>query len=232
MIEISSDSKIPGFAKYYWIKEVNLPEGSWKKTTLGTPIDLESKISNQRKLSKSGERASLLSPEEIELRKSDRKTKTAFVICLEKIRTLNKIDSEIAHFIYLLIKPPPGSKQMNYIGPNIKNDNRLKSLIKWIKSDEEEYKEPDYLKMGLDKISIFSSFTKGLTKKAIFSDDEETRMKYKEIWDKVSESYFIDFANKMISIYEQGIKLGIPTSDIHEGNIGWRGDELVAFDCM
>lgn len=121
---------------------------------------------------------------------------------------------------------------MNYIGPNIKNDNRLKSLIKWLKSDEEEYKEPDYLKMGLDKISIFSSFTKGLTKKAIFSDDEETRMKYKEIWDKVSESYFIDFANKMISIYEQGIKLGIPTSDIHEGNIGWRGDELVAFDCM
>lgn len=59
MIEISSDSKIPGFAKYYWIKEVNLPEGSWKKTTLGTPIDLESKISNQRKLSKSGERSSL-----------------------------------------------------------------------------------------------------------------------------------------------------------------------------
>lgn len=233
MIEISPEgSKIPGFVKYYWIKEVRLPEGSWRKSGKNITADLEDKVINQRKISKTGQKTTLLSPEEVENRKSDKKMKTAFIICLEKIETLNKVDSEIAHFIYLLIKPPPNSEAMNYIGPNIKNDNRLKSLIRWLKSDEEEYKEPEYLKMGLDKVSIFSSFTKGLTKKAIFSEDDETKKKFEQIWDSVSESYFIEFANKMINIYEQGLKLGIPVSDIHEGNMGWRGDELVAFDCM
>jgi len=66
----------------------------------------------------------------------------------------------------------------------------------------------------------------------MFSDDVETRTKYEKMWNGISTKYFIDFSIKMLNIYKSGKKLGIPTSDIHENNLGYRDGELVAFDCM
>ena len=66
----------------------------------------------------------------------------------------------------------------------------------------------------------------------MFSDDVETRKKYEKMWSEISTNYFINFSIKILNIYEYGNKLGIPTSDIHENNLGYRDNELVAFDCM
>ena len=52
------------------------------------------------------------------------------------------------------------------------------------------------------------------------------------MWSEISTNYFINFSIKILNIYEYGNKLGIPTSDIHENNLGYRDNELVAFDCM
>jgi len=47
MIELSGDSKLPGFAKYYWIKEVSLPETNFRKFVSNTTAEEESKIKKQ-----------------------------------------------------------------------------------------------------------------------------------------------------------------------------------------
>jgi hypothetical protein len=225
MMQLSSgDKKISGFAKYYWIKEVDLPGGNWKKNSPDTADQID-RLSKQRILSKSGTKSQLLTPDEIEVRKKTEVVKKAYIICLEKLQMLNKVESEMAHLVFLLIKH-------GYLDPKIDNSGRLSSLLEWINSDREEYNEPDYLKLGIDKVPIFSSFEAGITKRSIFSDDDATRKNYESMWRGVSKRDFLDFSNKMISLYREGDKLGIPTSDIHEGNIGWRGDELVAFDCM
>ena len=225
MMKLAGDKSIPGFAKYFWIKEVSLPESQWRKFSQRSTAEEESKIKKQRNLRKSGEKSDLLGPEEVEKRKSESKIKRAYVICLEKLKTLDKNESEIAHLIFLLISH-------QYLKPNDDNLHKLKSLIGWIKSDDDEYQEEEFLKMGLDKTPIFSTYSPGLNKKGFFSSDENTMKNYQNIWRSVSDEMFLYFSGKMLNIYKSGQKLGIPTSDIHENNIGYRNDELVAFDCM
>jgi len=225
MIELSNgDVKIPGFAKYYWIKEVSIPETNIKKFISSG----EEKIKKKREFSKSGKSIDddfMLTPEEEQKRKSSDKIKKAYIICMEKIDILEESDKDIAHFIFLLTKH-------KYLIPETDNKYKLKNLIIWLKSDEEEYNEEDFLEKELNKVSIFSTFNKGLTKKSIFSDDVETRLKYEKMWNEISTQYFIDFSIRMLNIYKSGNKIGIPTSDIHENNLGYRDGELVAFDCM
>jgi hypothetical protein len=48
----------------------------------------------------------------------------------------------------------------------------------------------------------------------------------------ISEEFFISFVTEVCKVYASGIKSGIPVNDIHGENMGYRGDELVAFDCM
>jgi len=224
MIELSGDSKLPGFAKYFWIKEVSLPEKNFKKFVFNATAEEELKIKKQREL-KSKTRETTLTTDEILKRKSSDKIRKAYIICMEKIKVLDERDKEIAHFIFLLTKH-------KYLIPENNSINKLKSLIDWIKSEEEEYREEDFLNREFDKVSIFSTFNKGITKKSMFSDDVETRKKYEKMWSEISTNYFINFSIKILNIYEYGNKLGIPTSDIHENNLGYRDNELVAFDCM
>ena len=224
MIELSGDSKLPGFAKYFWIKEVSLPGKNFKKFVFNATAEEELKIKKQREL-KSKTRETTLTTDEILKRKSSDKIRKAYIICMEKIKVLDERDKEIAHFIFLITKH-------KYLIPENNSINKLKSLIDWIKSEEEEYREEDFLNREFDKVSIFSTFNKGITKKSMFSDDVETRKKYEKMWSEISTNYFINFSIKILNIYEYGNKLGIPTSDIHENNLGYRDNELVAFDCM
>ena len=168
MIELSGDSKLPGFAKYFWIKEVSLPEKNFKKFVFNTTAEEELKIKKQRELKskKQLETDFILTTDEIMKRKSYDKIRKAYIICMEKIKVLDERDKEIAHFIFLLTKH-------KYLIPEDNNTYKLRSLIDWIKSKEEEYREEDFLNREFDKVSIFSTFNKGLTKKSMFSDNFE-----------------------------------------------------------
>lgn len=247
--------KIPGFAKYFWIKEIELPKSMWKKNYHSQKDQLlkELEIIRQNKSNeKNQDKIENLEQEEKEKIKKYKelqstglpkknewgdehsqqpKMKKCFIICLEKLKMLDEKDKEIAHFIFQLMANPPEAKQ-KYLIPVSDNRFKLESLIKWIKSDEEEYRETEFVEKGLHDVCIFSTFHKGLTKKSYFSDDEKTVAKYKKLWTEISNEHFIDFATKMINIYKKGNELGIPTSDIHENNLGYSGNELVTFDCM
>jgi len=223
IISLSKGKYLPGFAKYFWIKEIELPNNLWKKQYKNTDKE---KVRSQR-ITKhiTGNKQTQLSDEEILNRKSETKTKTAYIICMEKLKMLDDVDTEIAHFIFLMTKH-------KYLIPEKNNDFKLKSLLEWIKSDDDVYTEKEWLKNVGNNTPILSTFNKGLTKAAFFSTDETSIKKYKNLWNNISEKYFIEFSTKMLDLYKNGNKLGIHTSDIHENNIGYRGDELVAFDCM
>lgn len=219
------DKVIPGFAKYYWIEEIDLPESAWKKDDRTFTDEQEEKLKKQR-LNKTGV---LLTPEEIEDRKSISKIKKAYVICLDKIRVLDEDEKEIAFALFMLfrsgyLKAEESEDKLKY---------KMSKFYQWAVSDEDNYSEDEYNNNGFDKWFIFSGIKPGITKETLFGTKQNEPI-FKNKWINFGYKRFSNFSNQLIRIYKTGASLGIPISDLHEGNLGYRGDpqELVAFDCM
>ena len=224
MLSLTPGNKVlPGFAKYYWIKEIDLPKTSWTKDDRTFTDEQEEKLKKQRI---SG--SILLTPEEIESRKSISKIKKAYVICLEKIRVLDEDEKEIAFAIFMLFR-------CGYLKDDEEESNleKLNKFYQWVISYDQIYQEDEYIKNGFDKKIIFSGVKPGITKVTLFGT-KMNESKYKPKWIIFGEDKFLRFSKQLITIRKTGSSLGIPTSDIHENNLGYRGDpeELVAFDCM
>jgi len=233
LIGLSTGSKkLPGFAKYYWIKEVSLPLSNIRKLDWREP-GIEEKIKKKRVEGKKLSDDTTLTPEEIQKRVLYEKVKMAYIICMEKLTGLSEKDQEIARLILGLISVSQHPQKQNYLIPGKDNKQKLKKLIDWLKSDEEVYKEEDFINGGFDKIPIFGNFddnnNKGLTRKAFLGSWIPNRHR---IWYDMPRDYFMQFSTKIINIYKYGNRYGISTSDIHVGNLGYSDGELVAFDCM
>lgn len=222
MIRLTPGEKvIPGFAKYYWIKEVTLPQETWKKPTHDLSQEEIDKIKQQRRDKSNNSPKS----EQFDSRKKLDKIKKAYIICLEKLKMVDEHEETISILICNLMNSKRWYHATNkYLKIGEDNSEKLKSIYKWIQSDQIEYKEPEFVDLGLDKEQIWSNEFLGLNK-SVFKDFEKN-------WSKITLNEFIEFSKKILNIYYIGDKLGIPTSDIKSDNIGYRGDELVAFDCM
>lgn len=245
LIELApNDEILPGFAKYFWIKEVDLPEGNKSKSP-NIWLDEKTQQHDKNKIGEFREIEGILRSKDLDpkrrfeleqrlkrLKKHDqdftdrrkqnpKKTK-AYIICLEKLRLLNKIESEIVHNIFLFMG-------VNYLIPgDIDNYRKLNEFFNWLQSDNEVFTESKFIKGGFDKINIVSR-RPGLTKSNFYGTNED----YKRMWrEEITKSYFSKFSSKVLELYSRAKILGIPSKDIHEGNVGFRGDELVAFDCM
>jgi hypothetical protein len=221
----SGDKVIPGFAKYYWIEEIDLPESSWKKDDRTFTDEQEEKLKKQR-LNKKGV---LLTPEEIESRKSISKITKAYVICLDKIRVLDEDEKEIAFALFMLFR-------CGYLKAGESDDklkDKMNKFYQWVLSNEDYYQEDEYIKNGFDKKFIFSGINPGISKITLFGT-KQNESKFKPKWINFGEYKFTEFSNQLIVIHKTGSSLGIPTSDLHQDNLGYRVDskELVAFDCM
>lgn len=220
MMALAPDEKLlPGFAKYYWIKEIDLPRDKWKKTT----FELTVKELDNLKKKRRGESSDSLTGDQIETRKKMDRIKKAYIICLEKLRMLDQDEDLISMIICNLMSK--NRKKVRFLDPEKDNTEKLKSIWKWIQSDQVEFKDPEFVKLGMDKMQIWSNDYLGLNKSA-FGDD------FIKSWSEIGLEKFLDISKKILKIYYTGEKLGIPTGDMKGDNMGWRGDELVAFDCM
>lgn len=257
LVELCQSGEIPGFAQYYWIKEIDIPEKNWWSGTLGPPTPWQqmkkgdsftysftggSGEKNPKEIhSREGDMIKQIGKEKYKevVDKSRRdaagKMKKAYIICLEKVKMIDDVDQEMTQLISNLMTSDGDRKNLEgkYLNPNLSEtilENRLSNLYNWIKNDEEVYKEDDFVRLGLDKAQIMARSILGLTKECFFGNPRNMKLFY--IWKCLPKKRFLDFSLKMINLYRIGKENGIPTSDIHGGNIGWRGDELVAFDCM
>lgn len=225
MIQLTpGDETLPGFAKYYWIKEIELPESTWKKDSAFITDEEEEKIKKQRS---SGN--ILLTPDEIVSRKKLGKMKKAYIICLDNVRILDDSEKEIAFTVFMLFT----KGYLRRLESEDRIIEKLNKIYEWILSDEDEYVESEYLSRGLDKEFIFSGVKPGINKVSFFGS-KQNEAKHKHKWTNLGKDRFLDFCEQIVRIYKGGTSLGIPTSDIHEDNLGYRGNskELVAFDCM
>lgn len=245
MLELApGDEILPGFAKYYWIKGVDLPVSDWSKssyrfsfkTTHEQDVNrieqlrqiqgrLKSKDldpARRYELEQRLQRLKKLNQEFVDRRKLNKKVDKVYIICLENLKLLNKIESEIVHNIFLFMSE-------GYLNPGDEDNRRkLSEFYDWLQNDQEIYTEPTFINGGFDKKSIVSR-RPGLTKSNFFGTNDD----YKKLWrDEISKSYFLEFISKVLTVYARAKLLEIPSRDIHEGNLGFRGDELVAFDCM
>jgi hypothetical protein len=136
----------------------------------------------------------------------------AYIVCLEKLtRTLNDDEKCIMKVLLLYLRHP--SKSGFAKGPidfDVPSDKIIKDVYKFVMFDDEEI-IPQYSE---DEIGI------GIELKKEFRGKD------------ISEEFFISFVTEVCKVYASGIKSGIPVNDIHGENMGYRGDELVAFDCM
>lgn len=245
MIELTPGNEIlPGFAKYYWIKEVDLPTavksinhdlpGSVNIADAGKikqmreiqrrlkakNIDPKRKYELEQRLKRLGDLES--DQEFIDRRRSNPKINKVYLICLENLRLPTDIESALVSIITTFFR-------IKYFFADDKdNFRKLSEFFDWLHNDEEVYQEKDFVNRQFYKEKIVSNVP-GLTKKLFWGTGNE----YKEIWmTKITKDYFMEFSQKVLNLYSIGKKYRIPTSDIHSGNVGFRGDELVAFDCM
>lgn len=248
LIDISSNGPKPGFARYYWIKEVDLPESNWWSRTLGPQLPWQhmkkargNDPENQGEYSfttKEGDKET----KPIKTREGDflgwnkkkdykrfidikkkagtLKMKKAYIVCLEQLKLLNSIEEELVVFTRDFLTgfgEQSGNVSKNqYLIPGEDNTNKLSKIYDFLKSNDQELT----IEIGGKK--------KVITKKQLWGDEAETR----KLDDSVTKDFFIEFSNKVIDLYDKGSKMGVPTNDLHGGNMGYRGDELVGFDCM
>lgn len=182
-VEKMLNKNLPGFAEYYWIKEVDLPKNSPGKTT------------------------------------------KAYIICLDKLKVLDDNEKEIAATIYMLFR----SGYLNDEESEKQLNDKLYKIYNWIISDEEVYGGNDY---DREKYYV-SEKEKGITKKALFGQDGNNSNLI-TIWKEFGEDRFKEFTNQYIKIRKTAKVNRIPTDDLHQDNLGYKGNTkvLVAFDCM
>lgn len=237
MIDLTKGGGVPHFASYYWVKEVDLPPANVWSRTYGPPRPgVNMKFPTDKvagKLNAEGE-IELKKGEEIRSRHGDFKEfndeenikrfidmkrkdnsvkmEKAYIVCLEKLtRTLNDDEKCIMKVLLLYLRHP--SKSGFAKGPidfDVPSDKIIKDVYKFVMFDDEEI-IPQYSE---DEIGI------GIELKKEFRGKD------------ISEEFFISFVTEVCKVYASGIKSDIPINDIHGENMGYRGDELVAFDCM
>ena len=237
--------EVPGIATYFWIKELDLPlENIWSRT-FGAPtpwqmtkyptdktwIDKEGNLRpGEESKSRKGDMLAYNKEEDIErfikMKRQDDtvKTEKAWIISLEKLVMLNSNQEAIATYIREAICQKESSEYLGFVlesewqfkvtSENI--DSKLEKIWDWIQSDS------DKLDVDFDK-NVF-------TRERLNSLELSAGKGYD--WSKISKEEFIDFSNKMRNLYKVTFELGVPNGDIHQGNMGFRGTELVAFDCM
>lgn len=218
----------PGFAKYYWIKEVELPHNQRYSSTLGAPAPWHyGKKSGDTSLrTRMGDQLQHNPPEQFQKWIDDKKQKgtvkmdKSYLICIEELKMLNKVEENLGHLLHQLYcrkcwNDEGNVKKSSMVRKFGSNDFNLDPLLDGEKLDRRLHE------IWNDKENLSK------TAKQRFGGDYERIIK--EIFD-LGESEFVDFAKKYCRIHKEAGD--IPTSDIHGGNMGWRGSELVAFDCM
>ena len=248
LIDLSAGGPEPGFARYYWIKEIDLPESNWWSRTLGPQLPWQqmkkargNDPENQGEYTfttKEGDKETkpiktregdLLSYNrkkdykrfiDTKRREGTIKMKKAYIVCLEQLKLLNNVEENIVSYIRPFLSgfgDQSGPTIRNqYLIPSQDNTDKLEKIYDYLKSDKEEF----VAEIGKDKFVI--------RRRQIFYDES----KDDKLDDSITKEFFIDFSNKVIDLYEKGGKMGVPTGDLHGGNMGYRGDELVGFDCM
>jgi len=222
LIELTNSKDIKEFLKYYWIKEVDLPESNVWSRTLGPQLPWQKTkypISDREDIkTRMGDMLQYNSEEDIK-RFVDTKRKAgtvkierAYIVCLEKLtRTLNEQEKCVIEVLLLWMKNPTTTNfQKGPLDFELPNEEKIKDIYKFVMFDDEEI-IPDYTE---DEVGI------GLELKKRFREQN------------ISNDFFIDFTKKVCEVYTSGLKNKIPINDIHGDNLGYRGEELVAFDCM
>jgi hypothetical protein len=220
----SGESKINGFATYFWMKQLDLPikwsrtfgaPAPWQKTKYPVSgIEIGSRLGDMLKSGWSYKEIEKFIKMKID--QNSVKREKAWIVCLENITMLNTKESDIAEFIFNCICDKEARKYLGvvfreeeriFLFSDEKIDDKLKKIYSWIKSDD-------------DKLDVE------------FKSNIFTKKRLKGNWADISEEDFISFTNKMMNLYKVASEQEIPNSDIHHGNMGYRNGELVAFDCM
>jgi len=239
MIDLTSKGEIPHFATYYWVKEIDLsPSNIWSRTYGPPRPGQQMKFPTDKvggKLNKEGEieltpgkevrsrHGDFLEDQDeenikrfIDMKRKDNSVKSekAYLVCLEKLtRLLNEKEKQISDVIRMYIFNQATNKSGFDKGPididNIDKD-KLESIYKFVMESDEEI-IPEY---GEKEIGIGMGMKESFRKAGITFGE------------------FSEFVGKICEVYKSGLKLEIPVNDIHKDNMGYRGDELVAFDCM
>lgn len=155
---------------------------------------------------------------------------TFYLICMDLLRMPEMIDKMIIHLIFILsfANGPTG-----YFTKSI--DQKLKLLLSWLKSDQPEYTEAEFDETLKDKIMML--LQKGLKKVTLIGqfcgrNDEFEGMEktVEKTWKEMDEEYFLSKSKEVLEVYDVATHYNLNINDIHENNMGYRGNELVAFD--
>jgi len=228
MIKLSDggQNKIPGFANYFWIKQVNIPEKNWWSVELGpqrpdqiTKNPLVGRGGKEMKSRKGDYMKDRgledLSGKEI---KSGGKTKMGWIICLEKLRMLTERETILCESSKLFLTDPSSEKlKTGFLDFKNHDIDKIKTLYDWYLSDDNDVIE--------------------FWKKKNFTIPEyhrENMSYWKELFKKTKPNFeeFNNFCISVSKIFSNGLRYDIPLGDIKSDNMGFRGGELVAFDCM
>lgn len=218
------DGQIPGLVPYYWVKELEIPQNKQWSTTLGAPDtkklgqtkemridDFKKKYIDDKWFKK---QHSDLTDEQLKKlvdrmydnfikkkRKEDKvRHEKAFLICLEKIQSIPKELHDALAFAFEYYYHAQSEPETNRRGPR-----------------------------NLKPISVLDSI---YTKIPIMKKYYEKRVSEDP---KLSKPSFENFRNAFFKILELMNKLKkspfkLRDYDMHSGNIGLKGDDLVFFD--
>lgn len=248
LIDLSAGGPEPGFARYYWIKEIDLPESNWWSRTLGPQLpwqqmkkargndpenqgeytfttkegDKETKPIKTREGDFLGWNKKKDYKRFIDIKKKagTLKMTKAYIVCLEQLKLLTETEENLVtmtrNFLTGFGNQTGPTVENQYLIPGEDNTEKLGKIYDFMKSDSPEF----VAEVGKNKWVI--------TKKQLWGDRADTMV----LDDSITKDFFIEFSNKVIDLYEKGGKRGVPTNDLHGGNMGYRGEELVGFDCM
>lgn len=179
--------EIPGLAKYFWAKEVDIPRKYWLKNKWYIHSD-------------------------------EKLIKKAYIICLEKLTPLSDLQTDILCYIDIALRWK-GIDYFNLSDTDKMNSDKIKDYFYWLKYEDEE------------NFSGFkSSYTRNELVGLIYGSEKH---RYKEILEDISVNQFVVLGLQLIAIHKSLKANGIPTYDLHTGNMGFNEKgKLVAFDCM
>lgn len=218
-----------GFAKYFWMKEFELPEANWWSATLGPQAPWQAGKKDIK-----GQRTrmddilphwpELANPDEIKKVSKERgKHKKAYIICLEKLEMPTDKQKLMATTLYQLLTLQMDSTK-KFLKLDNNDENKLSQFWDWFNSQDVkpfDAVNPEFSEM-IDSIKSDHSLKKKRFQKSEINTDFKS----------VSKDEFLDFTNEMLNLFRIGISKDVPTTDIHGENIGIRNGKLVAFDCM
>lgn len=152
--------------------------------------------------------------------------KKIYLICMDFLDMPTVEQKMIIHLIFIISFPE------NYLHDKI--DDKLKRIFDWLKSGNPEYSEEEFDKNFKEKFII--KMQKGLkidNLVSMFCNRNKNAGREDEIkkyWKNMNEDFFMKLSKNVLEIFKTAENQGLMTGDIHENNMGYRKDELVAYD--